>query len=105
MEQSQDHEELLLGQEEEEQMEEASAGGRDSSELPVQFLKAVSSMQMKRPDKTTEQESRASPRLQRRFCKPTHFSAFNNDDSKTSVVESKLLGHATLYSVSYRDNR
>lgn len=80
MEQSQDHEELLLGQEEEEQMEEASAGGRDSSELPAQFLKAVSSMQMKRPDKTTEQESRASPRLQRRFCKPTHFWVFNNDD-------------------------
>lgn len=62
MEQSQDHEELLLGQEEEEQMEEPSAGGRDSNELPVQFLKAVSSMQMKRPDKTTEQESRASRR-------------------------------------------
>lgn len=68
MEQSQDHEELLLGQEEEEQKEEASAGGRVSSELPVQFLKAVSSMQMKRPDKTTEQESRASRRLQRHFA-------------------------------------
>lgn len=91
MEQSQDHEELLLGQEGEEPMEETLAGGRDWSELQVQFLKAVSSIQMKRPDKTTEQESRASPRLQCRFCKPTHFSAFNSDDGRSSVLESKLL--------------
>lgn len=53
VEQSQDSEEQLLGQEEEEQTEEATAGRRVSSELPVQFLKAVSSVQMKRPDKTT----------------------------------------------------
>lgn len=72
-------------------MGEASAGGRVWSELPVQFLRAVSSMQMKRPDKTTEQESRAGPRLQCWFCKPTHFLAFISDDDRNPVLGCKLM--------------
>lgn len=91
VEESQDHKELLLGQEGEEQEEEVSAGGGALSELPARFLKAVSSMQMKRPAKTTVQESRASPQLQCSFCKPTHFSALKSEDGGTLVLESELL--------------
>lgn len=64
------------------------------------FLKPSAACKWKGQIRQQEQESRASPRLQRSFCKPTHFSAFNSDDDGTLVLESELLWGTTLHWVS-----